>query len=123
MCRVWVGGGGGDFAHGVFPVSPENHRTDTTYENSLILKTALFQFINSFFTLFYIAFIKGKHAVFGTVQECPGDCLHELYVSLGSGSGCLWNGCAAVVTVVVTVLVRLSLPMARWLIGGGLLLR
>jgi hypothetical protein len=36
----------------------ENHRTDTKYEDSLIAKTFLFQFVNSYASLFYIAFIK-----------------------------------------------------------------
>ncbi|KAJ5072502.1 ngep-related [Anaeramoeba ignava] len=35
----------------------ENHRTDTDYENALIVKFFLFQFINSFTALFCIAFI------------------------------------------------------------------
>lgn len=36
----------------------ENHRTDTAYEDSLIGKTFVFQFVNSFASLFYIAFVK-----------------------------------------------------------------
>merc|ERR1712072_669593 len=35
----------------------ENHRTDTQYQDSLILKTFQFQFINSYISFFYIAFI------------------------------------------------------------------
>jgi anoctamin-10 len=34
----------------------ENHKTQTEYEKSLILKTFIFQFINSFNSLFYMAF-------------------------------------------------------------------
>ncbi|XP_037877101.1 anoctamin-8 isoform X3 [Bombyx mori] len=34
----------------------ENYRLDTKYENHLIVKIALFQFVNSFMSLFYIAF-------------------------------------------------------------------
>nr|CAD7428021.1 unnamed protein product [Timema monikensis] len=34
----------------------ENYRLDTKYENHLIVKVALFQFVNSFLSLFYIAF-------------------------------------------------------------------
>nr|XP_032521785.1 anoctamin-8 isoform X2 [Danaus plexippus plexippus] len=34
----------------------ENYRLETKYENHLILKIALFQFVNSFMSLFYIAF-------------------------------------------------------------------
>ncbi len=35
----------------------ENHRTDTEYENALIVKVFVFQFINSYASLFYLAFI------------------------------------------------------------------
>jgi len=38
----------------------ENHRTDTQYEDNLIAKVFSFQFVNSFSSLFYIAFLKGK---------------------------------------------------------------
>lgn len=34
----------------------ENYRTNASYENHLIAKTVLFQFVNSFLSLFYIAF-------------------------------------------------------------------
>ncbi|CAG9311621.1 unnamed protein product [Blepharisma stoltei] len=36
----------------------ENHRTQSEYENSLVIKTYAFQFANSFNSLFYIAFFK-----------------------------------------------------------------
>lgn len=36
----------------------ENHRTDTEYEDNLIAKTFMFQFVNSYASLVYIAFIK-----------------------------------------------------------------
>jgi hypothetical protein len=35
----------------------ENHRTDTDYENALILKVFVFQFINSYASLFFLAFV------------------------------------------------------------------
>ncbi len=35
----------------------ENHRTDTEYENALILKVFVFQFINSYASLFFLAFV------------------------------------------------------------------
>ena len=38
----------------------EYRRTQTEYDNSLSLKIYLFQFINYYSSLFYIAFIKGK---------------------------------------------------------------
>merc|ERR1711959_499606 len=41
-------------------VNMENHRTDEEWENAIINKVFIFQFINSYFSLFYIAFLKGK---------------------------------------------------------------
>jgi hypothetical protein len=35
----------------------ENHRTDTLYEDSLIVKLFVFQFINSYSSFAYLAFI------------------------------------------------------------------
>jgi len=66
----------------------ENHRTQTEWENALIVKTFFFQFLNSYTTLFYIAFFKGTlaGAVFG--QEdlhdfCEyGSCFNELMIQL-----------------------------------------
>lgn len=42
----------------------ENHRTDTQYEDSMISKLFLFQFVNSYASFFYLAFI----------AESMGDC-------------------------------------------------
>lgn len=38
----------------------ENHKTDTMYQDSLILKIFLFQFVNSYSSFFFIAFIAGN---------------------------------------------------------------
>lgn len=46
---------------------------------SLITKTFIFQFINSYIALFYVAFVKGRFEVFGQIQKCDkDDCLAEL---------------------------------------------
>lgn len=61
----------------------ENHRTDTEYEDHLIGKTFLFQFVNSYASLFYVAFI--KTAVEGT-DSCKPEghgCMDELMMGLG----------------------------------------
>jgi anoctamin-10/anoctamin-7 len=52
-------------------LSAENHRTDTQYENALIAKNFLFKFVNSYNSLFYVAFLK-KHdtSVGGCVVSC-----------------------------------------------------
>ena len=40
--------------------SLEQHRTQTEYEDSLILKLYIFQFVNFYSSIFYIAFFRGK---------------------------------------------------------------
>jgi hypothetical protein len=45
----------------------ENHRTDTQHEDSLIAKIFVFQFVNSYASFFYLAFIARSF------NDCPGD--------------------------------------------------
>jgi Calcium-activated chloride channel len=59
----------------------ENHRTATQYEDALIGKTFLFQFINSFAALFYVAFIK---PFIPLIDPCKGSCMVELQTNLGT---------------------------------------
>ena len=40
-------------------VPAENHRTQTQYDDALIIKLFAFQFTNSYSSLFYIAFFRG----------------------------------------------------------------
>lgn len=71
----------------------ENHRTDTQYEDALITKVFLFQFVNSFASFFFIAFIKEEF--FG--WDCLGShtCSDIKYVvpagtdTSGADGGCL----------------------------------
>ena len=70
----------------------ELHRTQTSFDDSLTLKIYLFQFINYYASIFYIAFIKGQFV--GTPnqyirlftyrqEECqPGGCFMELTIQL-----------------------------------------
>ena len=59
----------------------ENYRTETEYEDALISKAFIFQFINSFGCLFYIAFVQP----FSGVDPClSGNCYKELQTTLGS---------------------------------------
>lgn len=58
----------------------ENYRTETDYENALILKAFLFEWINSYATLIYIAFFKQSD----TGLSCGEDsCMSELRIQLG----------------------------------------
>ena len=43
-------------------ISKEHCRTQTDYDNALTLKSYLFQFVNFYSSIFYIAFIKGSFA-------------------------------------------------------------
>jgi anoctamin-7 len=66
----------------------EMHRTQTEYEDNLTFKVFVFQFVNFYASIFYIAFFKGKligypghyTQLFGLrMEECgPGGCLIEL---------------------------------------------
>lgn len=57
----------------------ENHRTETEYEDSLVIKSFLFNFINSYSCLFYIAFFK---PFFPKLDPCVGSCMDELSMTL-----------------------------------------
>jgi anoctamin-4 len=48
----------------------ENHRTDVDYENSLVYKTFVISFINSYALLFYMAFLKSGSDVLNVRQYC-----------------------------------------------------
>ncbi|KAL1500636.1 hypothetical protein AB1Y20_013285 [Prymnesium parvum] len=54
----------------------ENFRTETEYNDLLILKTFFFQFFNSYLSCFYVAFIKGNNvslfAAFGSTDKVTG---------------------------------------------------
>ena len=70
----------------------ELHRTETEFQDSLILKNYLFEFITFYTSIFYVAFIKGQfigtpdkyNRLFGLrYEECqPGGCFMELTIQL-----------------------------------------
>jgi hypothetical protein len=63
----------------------ENHRTDTDFENHLILKTFLFQFVNSYASFFYIAFVKEAATCVAPSLVLPkgrAACMSELQTQL-----------------------------------------
>lgn len=67
-------------------------RTQTEYDESLTIKNYVFQFVNYYSSLFYIAFLKGKFVGYPSKynriftfrqEECnPGGCLMELCMQL-----------------------------------------
>lgn len=62
----------------------EYHRTDSNYEDSLTIKMYLFQFVNYYASIFYIAFFKGRHEfLFNYTEPCDqSGCLIELCIQL-----------------------------------------
>jgi len=76
----------------IWLTNKELHRTQTDYDNALTLKSYLFQFVNFYSSIFYIAFFKGRFT--GTPddyerflgyrqEECaPGGCFMELTVQM-----------------------------------------
>ena len=83
----------------------ENHRTDSQYENSLILKSFCFQFVNSYTSFFYIAFFRAQRLSFFGLSvvdehgeaivlsdtcstsrwwghERPNDCMTDLFMQM-----------------------------------------
>ena len=67
----------------------ENHRTESEYEAALVAKLFYFQFVNSYSSCFYIAFIAEYMPVppgspTGAIGECGGpDCMEALSINLG----------------------------------------
>ena len=62
----------------------ENYRTQSEFENALVFKNFLFQFVNNYFVLFYIAFLREvKDPISGAAHPCAeGNCLPELQAQL-----------------------------------------
>lgn len=55
----------------------ENHRTDTEFEDALVIKLFVMQFINSYATLYYVAFYKA------VAEGCLNDdCVEDLHYRL-----------------------------------------
>ena len=80
---------------GVLMTDWENHRTESEYENSLIKKNFAFQFVNSYISFFYIAFMKpfgglmrfeyeaGDGRLIEMRDTCVrGDCMSELVIQM-----------------------------------------
>jgi anoctamin-1 len=75
-----------------FLTNVEFQRTQTEYDESLALKIYLFQFVNYYSSLFYIAFLKGKFISYPgnyyrigkyRQEECPyGGCFFDLTTQL-----------------------------------------
>merc|ERR1712216_179553 len=63
----------------------ENHQTLPDFENALIWKSFAFRFVNSYNSLFYIAFyerFRGPDDGNSCVTESDPNCIHALQISL-----------------------------------------
>jgi len=57
----------------------ENHRAYSEYQNHFLAKTVIFKFVNCYFSLYYIAFMKDGHSLFSVPMHCMhGDCMADL---------------------------------------------
>jgi len=69
-----------------FYVVTENHRLQTEFDDNFITKMFLFQFVNFYTSLFYIAFIKGKWgsqcSIWCIVHTCTYACFALKYATL-----------------------------------------
>lgn len=62
----------------------ENHRTQKEHETHILSKVMVLKFLNSYYVLFYIAFFKNYHYLFGQPMRCwRNDCLLDLQGQLG----------------------------------------
>ena len=60
----------------------ENFRTETDYSDGLIIKNFLFQFVNNYFVLFYIAYARQLPVGNTPGKECPSSCLGEIQTQM-----------------------------------------
>jgi hypothetical protein len=60
----------------------ENHRTDIEYEDALIGKTFIVQFINSFAAMFFIAFAQPFLGNVERFRHCESSCYKQIQVTL-----------------------------------------
>jgi anoctamin-10/anoctamin-7 len=58
----------------------ENHQSQTDYDDALILKVFVFQFVNSYAAVVYMAFLAGRFTVFGINLKCTKHgCLSDIH--------------------------------------------
>ena len=90
----------------------ENHRTDTLYEDSMITKLFMFQFVNSYCSFFYLAFVapyrptpSDDDGQEGNIGECGyNDCMIPLAINLATVYGmrlCLGNFMEVVLPMII----------------------
>jgi len=80
----------------------ENHRTDTEFNNSLLIKLFLFQFVNSYTSLYYIAFFKKELPLWGDDSLRDRCSYIEDQNRLGDSHGCPYELTLQLATILAT---------------------
>lgn len=63
----------------------ENHRTEREHEHHMLAKTMVMKFVITYFALYYIAFFKDHHYLFGVPMTClRDDCFSDLQSQLAA---------------------------------------
>ncbi|GCB78477.1 hypothetical protein scyTo_0015837 [Scyliorhinus torazame] len=75
----------------------ENYRTQTDYNDALIIKLFAFEFANNYSSLFYIAFLRTNNEQFFTSIGLPG-----LEDNCGELNNCMTELCFQVLTLMIT---------------------
>jgi len=101
----------------------ENYRTESEFDNNLIFKIFTFYFVNSYTSLYYIAFFKNKTSLFanGAIED---GCKTRFNNNMDDVSEVISKGCADEVTfqLITILLVNMFIGQSQevaipWLIG------
>ncbi|CAL4063553.1 unnamed protein product, partial [Meganyctiphanes norvegica] len=76
-------------------------RTETEYEDSFTLKMFLFQFINFYSSLIYIAFFKGRFFYYPGDKEISENLTGQLRYDMCDPAGCLFELCVQLAIIMV----------------------
>jgi len=79
----------------------ENHRTDIEWSDAFIVKTFAFQFVNSYVSLYYIAFFKRSVKLWGVDYLADG-CKTTFGPGQGVGDGCMDEVTFQLITLLLT---------------------
>ncbi|XP_058800910.1 anoctamin-4 isoform X2 [Phymastichus coffea] len=82
-------------------VNMENPRTQTEYEASFTFKIFLFEFVNFYSSLIYIAFFKGRFYVHPGDQESRSSEFYRIKTDVCDASGCLSEVCIQLAIIMI----------------------
>ncbi|KAK2588193.1 hypothetical protein KPH14_004232 [Odynerus spinipes] len=82
-------------------VNMENPRTQTEYESSFTFKIFLFEFVNFYSSLIYIAFFKGRFFVYPGDQDARSSAFYRIKTDVCDPAGCLSEVCIQLAIIMV----------------------